>query len=142
MGSTNVEYNPHHRQACYQGWHRTLDAEGGGVVFHHGRYIIDLFLCLVNSRIVEVFAYSGPMLRQIEHDRLSQAVLKFENGATGTIHPSLISHTVGQVRGLRGRIKILGSDAVVVLYQENGASGGIEADVTFASVDNPEALQA
>ncbi|MDP6107867.1 MAG: Gfo/Idh/MocA family oxidoreductase, partial [Candidatus Brocadiia bacterium] len=80
IGSARVELNWYRGQAYYRGWHGTWQGEGGGAAFHHGRYIIDPFLWVIGSLVTEVFAYSGPALRDIEHESLSQAVVRFENG--------------------------------------------------------------
>ncbi len=141
MGSANVTINWYQPQEYYDkpgDWHGTWDGEGGGAVFHHGRYVIDPFLWIVGSRVVELFAYSGPMLRQIEHDSLSQAVVKFANGATGMIHASLIDHVRAKAPGGRGHIQIFSADAALEIWQEQGAV----SNTTFTSSDNPAAVKA
>ena len=148
IGSARVELNWYRPQSYYKRWHGTWDGEGGGAAFHHGRYIIDPFLWVANSPVVELFAYAGPMLRQIEHESLSQAVLRFANGATGSIHASLLNHR--QAKTPEGRIEILGHDASLLVGEEYYASdGGLlgsrdnywEAETTFGSTDTPAALQ-
>ena len=147
MGSARVEMNGYRPQSYFDPdspagpWHGSWEGEGGGAAFHHGRYIIDPFLWVVGSRVVEVFAYSGPMLRRVEHDSLSQAVVRFANGATGIIHASLITHP--QPRGHGNRIEILGQDASLFISpEENPLPGFIQANTTFASADNSVALEA
>ncbi len=123
-------------------WHGTWRGEGGGAVFHHGRYIIDPFLWVVGSRVKEVFAYSGPVFRTIEHDSFSQALVKFENGAQGLIEAGLINHLSGQVPGARGQITLLGSDAAILLNQEMAPPDvRVYSDLTIASQDSPEAVE-
>ena len=156
IGSANVELNSYRPQSYYgpidkrggsfqpNKWHGTWDGEGGGAVFHHGRYIIDPFLWVVGTRVKEVFAYSGPMLRTIEHDSLTQAVVKYENGATGFIHATLISHLSGNIPGIRGRITLLGSEAAIQIDQEmsmNGIQPQIRSDLTISSNDNVDAVR-
>ena len=92
IASARVELNWFRPQGYYQGWHGTWDGEGGGAAFHHGRYIIDPFLWVLGSRVVELFAYAGPALREIEHENLTHAAVRYSNGATGTIHASLLNH--------------------------------------------------
>ena len=41
-----------------KGWHGSFATEGGGCVYHHGRYQIEPFLYIIDSPIKEVFAYS------------------------------------------------------------------------------------
>ena len=149
IGSARVELNWYRPQSYYKRWHGTWEGEGGGASFHHGRYIIDPFLWVLGSRIMEIFAYSGPTLRQIEHESLSQAVIKFENGATGSIHASLLNHK--QSLTPEGRIEVLGYDASMLvgeayysppLNTAMGRSNYWKADTTFASSDNPAAVEA
>lgn len=148
IGSARVELNWYRGQAYYRGWHGTWQGEGGGAAFHHGRYIIDPFLWVIGSLVTEVFAYSGPALRDIEHESLSQAVVRFENGATGTIHASLLNHA--QDLTPDGRIEVLGQDASLLVgerYHTAPTEGFArdnywEADTSFGSSDNPAAVDA
>ena len=158
MGFANVELNSYLPQGYYRQtpaqhrtWRGTWQGEGGGAAFHHGRYIIDPFLAVAGSPVAQVFAYSGPMLRKIEHDSLSQAVVKFANGATGVIHASLITHTSNEMRertsvGMRGCISVAGYDVAMTVRNENltrGAEGlpVMTSTTEFTSSDNPEALE-
>lgn len=146
MGSARVELNWYRPQSYYRGWHGTWEGEGGGAAFHHGRYILDPFLWVVGSPVVEIFAYAGPMLRQIEHESLSQAVVRFANGATGMIHASLLNHR--QKLTPEGRFEILGYDASMLVGEEYYPNPGPnltaasywEAETSFGSSDHPEAV--
>ena len=149
IGSARVELNWYRPQGYYGRWKGTWEGEGGGAAFHHGRYIIDPFLWVVGSRIVEIFAYAGPTLRKIEHESLSQAVVRFDNGATGTIHASLLNHR--QALTPEGRIEILGQDASLLVgeaYYHPSHAEGLgrhnywQADTAFGSSDNPAAVEA
>ena len=149
IGSARVELNWYRPQRYYKRWHGTWDGEGGGASFHHGRYIIDPFLWVLGSRIVEIFAYSGPTLREIEHESLSQAVVKFDNGATGSIHASLLNHK--QPLTPEGRIEVLGYDASMLVGEAYyspphntglGRSNYWRAETTFGSSDNPAVVEA
>ena len=116
MGSARVELNWFRGQGYYRGWHGTWSGEGGGAAFHHGRYIIDPFLWVVGSPVVEVYAHAGPKLRHIETESLTQALLQFENGASGSLHASLLNHR--QPLTPEGRIEILGHDASLLVGEE------------------------
>ena len=168
MASANVEKLEYHPQTYYEyggitgaggrmhrDWMGTWEGEGGGAVFHHGRYMIDPYLWVVGSRVEEVFAYSEPMLRRIETDSLTQALVKFENGAMGTIHISLVAHRDAVSPGKRGRITIYGERASLVVNQDStrgslvtpvasadnmNAATVISSDVVFASDGDTEAV--
>lgn len=149
LASARVELNWYRPQGYYGRWHGTWAGEGGGAVFHHGRYIIDPFLWVVGSRIVELFAYAEPALRMIETESLSQAVVRFDNGATGTIHASLLNHK--QTLTPQGRIEILGRDASLLVgeaYHPCADAEGLgrdnywKADTAFCSSDDPAAVEA
>ena len=116
VASARVELNWFRPQSYYQGWHGTWSGEGGGAAFHHGRYIIDPFLWVLGSRVVELFAYAGPALREIEHENLTHAAMRYSNGATGTIHASLLNHK--QRLTPSGRFEILGRDASMLVGEE------------------------
>jgi len=113
MGSARVELNWFRGQGYYRGWHGAWDGEGGGAAFHHGRYIIDPFLWVVGAPVVEVFAYAAPLLRRIETESLTQALLQFANGAAGMLHASLLNHK--QPLTPEGRFEILGHDASLLV---------------------------
>ena len=89
------------------------------------------------------------MLREIEHESLSQAIIKFDNGATGSIHASLLNHK--QPLTPEGRIEILGYDASMLVGEAYyspplntalGRNNYWQADTTFGSSDNPAAVEA
>ena len=170
IASANVEKLEYHPQSYYQlggltgtgarmqrDWMGTWDGEGGGAVFHHGRYLIDPYLWVVGARVTEVFAYSEPMLRRIETDSLTQALVKLDNGAMGTVHISLVSHRDAVSPGRRGRITIYGENASLAVNQESARGRvitpmaspdnlnpgtAISSDVVFASDGNAPAVEA
>jgi predicted dehydrogenase len=145
VASARVELNWYRPQSYYKNWHGKWDGEGGGAAFHHGRYIIDPFLWVLGSRVEEVFAFAGPQLRDIEHENLTQAAVRYANGATGTVHASLLNHK--QQLTPAGRFEVLGHDASMLVGEEynHGLSPGAnawEAETTFGSADNPGAVEA
>ena len=56
------------------------------------------------------------MLRQIETESLTQAVLRFANGSTGTLHASVLNHK--QLHTPEGRFEILGREASMLVNEE------------------------
>ncbi len=170
IASANVEKLEYHPQSYYEfggatgpgttmrrDWMGTWQGEGGGAVFHHGRYMIDPYLWVIGSRVTEVFAYSEPMLRNIETDSLTQALVKLENGAIGAIHVSLVSHRDDVSPGRRGRITIYAENASLAVNQESirgsvmtpiaspdnlNPATAIRSNVVFASDGNAAAVEA
>lgn len=70
----------------YEGWHGTWALDGGGSVMNQAVHFIDILqYCL--GDVDEVFAYSGVHAHvNCETEDMTNAVLKFANGAEGMIH--------------------------------------------------------
>ena len=80
-------------------------------MFHHGRYIIDPFLWVLGSRVVELFAYAGPALREIEHENLTHAAYAVRPTAPPGPSTPRCSTTSSVDITPSGRFEILGRDA-------------------------------
>ena len=117
LAVAKLEINWYHQQTYYRGWHGKFESEGGGAVFHHGRYVIEPFLFALGSPIVEVTAYSGPFLREIEHDSYSLALVRYANGAVGIIQGSLLHHAHPQTE--QARWEFVGHNASMVVVHEH-----------------------
>ena len=153
MALARVELNLFRPQSPYfrsTHWHGTWGGEGGTSVFHHGRYIIDPFLFVVGSPIVEVTSYAGAMLRYIETDDMTLSLVKFANGARGVVQSSLLHHS--NPLNPTYRIEVIGSEASMVLHQEytppdapavmlGSRENGWQANVKFGSNHDPTLVQ-
>ena len=153
MAMANVELNNFRPQSPYfrsSHWHGTWDGEGGTSVFHHGRYIIDPFLFVVGSPIVEVTSYAGAMLRHIETDDMTLSLVKFANGARGVVRSTLLYHT-NPLTPIN-KIEVIGSEASMVLHQQytqpslpsvmlGSRENGWQANVKFGSNHDPSLVQ-
>ena len=118
LAVAKIEINWYHQQSYYMGgWHGKFDTEGGGAVFHHGRYVIEPFLFALGSPIVEVTAYSGGFLREIEHDSYSLALVRYANGAVGIVQGSLLHHE--HPRTEQTRWEFVGQNASMVVTHEH-----------------------
>ncbi len=118
LAVAKIEINWYHQQSYYMGgWHGKFDTEGGGAVFHHGRYVIEPFLFALGSPIVEVTAYSGGFLREIEHDSYSLALVRYANGAVGIVQGSLLHHEHPQTE--QTRWEFVGQNASMVVTHEH-----------------------
>lgn len=72
----------------YEGWHGTWALDGGGSVMNQAIHFIDI-LQYVMGDVEEVFAYSGVHAHvNCETEDMTNAVLRFANGAEGLIHTS------------------------------------------------------
>ena len=151
LAVAKLEINWYHQQSYYMGgWHGTFDSEGGGAVFHHGRYVIEPFLFALGSPIVEVTAYSGPFLREIEHDSFSLALVRYANGAVGIVQGSLLHHAHPQTE--QSRWEFVGQNASMVVIHEHlgpsnpaillgtGRESVMKHTLSFGSTNTPGAV--
>lgn len=68
-------------------WKGTWKLDGGGSLMNQGIHTIDLIQWLA-GRVERVFGYSTVLRHKIEAEDQTVVVLKFENGATGTLFTS------------------------------------------------------
>lgn len=71
-------------------WRGTWNSELGGVTMGQGIHLVDLLLWLVGDW-TEVKAMVGTLSRDIEMEDVSSALVRFENGAMGTVLNSVLS---------------------------------------------------
>jgi len=71
-------------------WRGRWDNERGGVTLGHGIHLMDLFLWLYGEWS-DVRAAASVLDHQIEIDDVSMAIVRFENGAMGSIVNSVVS---------------------------------------------------
>ncbi|MBO0789462.1 MAG: Gfo/Idh/MocA family oxidoreductase [Ktedonobacteraceae bacterium] len=71
-------------------WRGKWATEGGGPTMGHGIHLMDLFLWLLGDW-EEVSAMSGTLDRSIEVEDVSMAVVRFKQGALGSIINSVLS---------------------------------------------------
>lgn len=110
MGSAEVRW--WRSQSYYEsgGWRGTWELDGGGVLINQAIHSIDLLQWLM-GRVVEVTAYTGLLAHErIEVEDTAVAILKFENGALGTI-----AATTAAYPGLTARIAVHGDRGSAVI---------------------------
>jgi predicted dehydrogenase len=71
-------------------WRGKWATEFGGPTVGHGIHLMDLFLWLMGDW-QEVRAMLGTLERQVEYEDVSMALVRFENGALGSIVNSVLS---------------------------------------------------
>jgi len=151
LAVAKIEINWYHQQSYYMGgWHGKFDTEGGGAVFHHGRYVIEPFLFALGSPIVEVTAYSGGFLREIEHDSYSLALVRYANGAVGMVQGSLLHHQHPKTE--QTRWEFVGQNASMVVTHEHlgwgqptvllntGRESVFKHTLSFGSTNTPDVV--
>lgn len=109
-------------------WRGTWQNDGG-VLTNQGIHFIDLLLWLVGD-VQSVFAYSIKALANIEAEDTMVAVLKFKNGAIGTIEFTTASRPKDlegsiSIIGSKGSIEIAGFSANLLKKQEMVDSGNL-----------------
>lgn len=96
-------------------WRGTWKYDGGGALMNQGVHGIDQMIWLVGD-VHSVFAYSSPLIRDIEVEDTAVAVVRYKNGAYGVIqgttsvYPSQMSRC--EIHGEKG----------TMIFDENGFS--------------------
>lgn len=83
-------------------WRGTWELDGGGVLMNQSIHSIDLLQWLMGP-VKSIYAYTDTLVHHIDTEDVAVAVLRFENGALGTI-----SATTGAYPGVGTRIEIYG----------------------------------
>jgi predicted dehydrogenase len=94
----------------YTGWHGTWALDGGGSVMNQAVHFVDV-LQYVMGDVVEVVAYSGLHAHeQCETEDMTNALLRFANGAEGMIHTTTCfrgkSYDLVEVNGTQGAVSV------------------------------------
>jgi predicted dehydrogenase len=118
----------------------TWKGEGGGSVFHHGRYASDLYLHLMDSPLTDVAAFTGRYMHDIEYEDASTAALRFANGALGQVTTTICAHRNDAIP--YDRIEILGEKASLQVYRGVDWSSEPHGTVFSLSIDSEDAAYA
>lgn len=102
-------------QAYYDSgaWRGTWELDGGGVLMNQSIHSIDLLQWLMGP-VKSVFAYTDTLVHRMETEDVGVAVLRFANGALGTI-----SATTGAYPGVSTRIEIYGDKGSAVIEDDH-----------------------
>src|SRR5437660_3442610 len=102
-------------QAYYDSgaWRGTWELDGGGVLMNQSIHSIDLLQWLMGP-VKSVFAYTDTLVHRMETEDVAVAVLRFANGALGTI-----AATTGAYPGISTRIEIYGDRGSAVIENDN-----------------------
>ena len=102
-------------QAYYDSgaWRGTWELDGGGVLMNQSIHSIDLLQWLMGP-VKSVFAYTDTLVHRMETEDVGVAVLRFANGALGTI-----SATTGAYPGASTRIEIYGDKGSALIEDDH-----------------------
>ncbi len=136
-------------------WRGTWELDGGGVLMNQTIHSIDLLQWLMGP-VKSVCGYTNTLVHRMETEDVAVAVLRFVNGALGTI-----TATTGAYPGVTTRIEIFGDKGSAVIENDNlaylhlarddkqgiGAYGATpqerkKADDSGSTSQNPAALSA
>jgi len=101
------------------GWRATWAGEGGGVLMNQAPHNIDVFV-LLGGMPRRVRGWCKTLLHQIEVEDHAEAVLEYENGATGYFYVSTCEPGPGdiiQVFGDRGKLQLVDGKLSVSVYE-------------------------
>ncbi len=101
-------------QAYYDSgaWRGTWELDGGGILMNQSIHSIDLLQWLMGP-VKSVFAYTDTLVHRMETEDVAVAILRFVNGALGTI-----AATAGAYPGTGTRIEIYGDKGSAVIEDD------------------------
>jgi UDP-N-acetyl-2-amino-2-deoxyglucuronate dehydrogenase len=136
-------------------WRGTWKLDGGGVLMNQSIHSIDVLQWLMGP-VKSVFGYTDTLVHRMETEDVAVAVLRFANGALGTI-----AATTGAYPGVTTRIEIFGDQGSAVIEndrlsflhiarddKQSISSYGVapqerkQLEDTFSTSQNPSALSA
>jgi UDP-N-acetyl-2-amino-2-deoxyglucuronate dehydrogenase len=95
------------------GWRGTWKLDGGGVLMNQAIHSIDLLQWLMGP-VKSVFGYTDTLVHRMETEDVAVAVLRFANGALGTI-----AATTGAYPGVTTRLEIFGDKGSAVIENDS-----------------------
>jgi UDP-N-acetyl-2-amino-2-deoxyglucuronate dehydrogenase len=93
-------------------WRGTWELDGGGVLMNQSIHSIDLLQWLM-GQVKSIYAYTDTLVHRMETEDVAAAVLRFTNGAVGTI-----SATTGAYPGAVTRIEIFGDKGSAIIEND------------------------
>jgi UDP-N-acetyl-2-amino-2-deoxyglucuronate dehydrogenase len=94
-------------------WRGTWKLDGGGVLMNQSIHSIDLLQWFMGP-LKSIYAYTDTLAHRMETEDVAVAVLRFTNGALGTI-----AATTGAYPGVTTRIEIFGDKGSAIIENDN-----------------------
>jgi UDP-N-acetyl-2-amino-2-deoxyglucuronate dehydrogenase len=95
-------------------WRGSADREGGAVLINQAIHSIDLMRWLAGP-VIEVQALTATQLHPIDMEDVGLALLRYENGAVGSIMATTVAYP-----GFPDRLELHGSEGSAILAQGEG----------------------
>ncbi len=105
-------------------WRGTWELDGGGVLMNQSIHSIDVLQWLMGP-VKSIYAYTDTLVHRMETEDVAAAVLRFANGAVGTI-----SATTGAYPGATTRIEIFGDKGSAIIENDQLAYIHLSRDDT------------
>jgi len=112
-------------------WRGTLEGDGGGALINQGIHTVDLLIHILGEP-TEVTGKTGRLVHNIAGEDIALAIIRFKNGAFGTIEAS-----TGLTPGYPERLEIYGEKGSVILVGgeiHNWNIGGGKAKSTVKKI--------
>ena len=127
-------------QAYYDSgaWRGTWEFDGGGVLMNQSIHSIDLLQWLMGP-VKSLFAYTDTLAHRMQTEDVGAAVLRFVNGAVGTI-----AATTGAYPGVTTRIELFGAKGSAIIENDKLSYLHLARDEQEAAGDygsNPKTAQ-
>lgn len=122
LGSAQIPWWRSQKYYDSGAWRGTWALDGGGVLMNQGTHSIDLLQWLMGP-VRTVYAYTDTLAHRMETEDVAVAVLRFANGALGTL-----AGTTGAYPGMGARIEVCGDRGSAVVADDRLASLHLWAD--------------
>src|SRR5579875_2372957 len=93
-------------------WRGTWELDGGGILMNQSIHSIDVLQWLMGP-VKSIYAYTDTLAHRMETEDVAVAVLRFDNGALGTI-----AATTGSYPGVSTRIEIFGDKGSAIIEND------------------------
>jgi len=133
LGDAYLKYyrSPEYYESA--GWRGTWELDGGGALMNQGVHGIDLIQWMVGD-VDSVFAYTAPLVRDIEVEDTAVIAVKYKNGAFG-----VIQGTTSVYPGQETRFEIHGENGSII-FSDSGFQQWtfLDGDNAIPQVENVE----
>jgi len=133
LGDAYLKYYRSPEYYASAGWRGTWELDGGGALMNQGVHGIDLIQWMVGD-VESVFAYTAPLVRDIEVEDTAVIAVKYKNGAFG-----IIQGTTSVYPGQETRFEIHGENGSII-FADSGFKQWtfLDGDETIPQVENSE----